>query len=292
MSLSIYGAVKSVDEKERTIDFVLSDFTEDRHGEKVDQSWDFADFDKNPVALECHNMNKRAIGQVVKHDVIDGALEVRVKFFEAELNPESEALWKLYKSGAQRAISAGFTSAFYDWETRTHVRPSLVEVSLCPVGANVNALSKSAWSKTSMEWVQKTLGVGPEHAEKAVKALISERDSLLTTVKTLEEAAKKHEDSEKEAIIAGGALPKEVASFLRDIPLASVKSYQAAHKHYWNKQPTAMADSPSELDTWNGKGIDDLAKEQLVKLTALKRERPEMYKKIVAMKGLDKIGVA
>lgn len=102
---------------DRVIPYWASDDRKDRHGDRVDQRWDFKDFEKNPVMLENHAWEGLPIGGVIDWGVKtrsdpDGwtgdALELHGLFATKEMNDRADRIFRLSKAGFMRAGSVGF----------------------------------------------------------------------------------------------------------------------------------------------------------------------------------------
>lgn len=140
--------LKSVDEQNKSIDFVFSTPDSDRHDEIIRQDgWDTKEFMQNPVVLFAHDQWQPAVGQVTQIGMENGNLVGTVKF-AAEENPFADMLYKLYKGGFMRAVSVGFRNNKYVYDEETErielLDNTLFELSLVNVPANARALAKSA----------------------------------------------------------------------------------------------------------------------------------------------------
>src|SRR5512145_3018627 len=166
--------VLSIDEDNRTVEYVMSDDSVDSYGEIVEQIWRLERYKRNPVVLYAHNHQSGTgflggsglsqeetlpIGRVIKGPSIKGNKETgkrlvgTVEFAPEEVNPFAERVWQLVKSGFLRAGSVGF----YPHDVRREVREDaetyilsdneLFEFSACPIGANANAIANSLGSR-------------------------------------------------------------------------------------------------------------------------------------------------
>lgn len=140
----------SVDES-RCGRFVASSNRPDRMGDIVEQNWDLGDFWKNPVFLFSHQSHMPPIGWVREFTVNNDQTKTysRVEFLPAGTNARADELFALAKIGAIRAVSIGFipmetedrVSKEREWLGYRFLRSQLVELSLCTVPANADAIS-------------------------------------------------------------------------------------------------------------------------------------------------------
>lgn len=191
----LFSTVKSVDEKNYTIDFIFSTPDTDRHGEEIDQKgWKLDEFMKNPVVLFAHDQWQPAVGQVIKIGFVDGNLEGTVKF-AAEENPFAKILFDLYKNGFMRAVSVGFANTEYKYNEETErlvlLENILYELSLVNVPANARALAKQKGIDLSaLENKEKELAKQKEEAhvvnevvDRAVDKITLKLDKVLSNDK-------------------------------------------------------------------------------------------------------------
>jgi hypothetical protein len=153
--------VKSVNEDERSIDYVFSTNSIDSYDEIVEQDWDLTRYHKNPVVLYNHNRgalfgtpkDSLPIGYAKNVGVVNGRLEGTVCFASESANPFAEQCWKCAKEGVLRAGSVGFDPGDAYAETRDGkdiyrlCKNKLFEFSLTPIGACEDAIAKSAGTR-------------------------------------------------------------------------------------------------------------------------------------------------
>jgi hypothetical protein len=139
----------SIDEKNYTIDFVMTIEVQDRHGDMVDvDSIKTEEFMKNPVFLPAHDHNAKPIGKIIalEYEVIDGkkALVGRVKFAVEEYDL-AKTYWNLYKGGYMSAVSMGFIpeSGEMRGDTFLLMGANILELSAVSIPANQLALAKA-----------------------------------------------------------------------------------------------------------------------------------------------------
>jgi phage head maturation protease len=156
------GEIRSVDEKNYTLEAVVSDETIDRYQEviKVD-AWKkgLKNYQKHGVLLSSHNygtlINQIGIAERVR--IEDGKLVAKFKYFTNSGNSEADWGWFLAKQGLA-AYSVGFLPRPNGYETaswddedvksgkkplRTYTDVELLEISQVTVPANPSALQKS-----------------------------------------------------------------------------------------------------------------------------------------------------
>lgn len=152
--------IKSVNEKDFTLEAVVSDETVDRYGEviKID-AWKkrLGRYKAQPVLLSSHRYDKltNQIGKAEKIYTKDGQLIAKFKYFHGEGNEEADWAWKLASKFGMAAYSVGFLpykadDKEYDedvkagkkaWREYTDVE--LLEISQVLIPANPSAMMKS-----------------------------------------------------------------------------------------------------------------------------------------------------
>ena len=156
----------------RTVRFVFSDATVDHSYDTIDpKGWDLSVFNRNPVALFAHNSWDPPIGKAHNVIVKDGQLVGDIEFADAEVYPFADTIYRLVKGGFLKAVSVGFKPK--DWVfSNADDRPygihfkkqTLLEISVCPVPCNPNALTeaRSVGIDTAplREWAEKVLDTG------------------------------------------------------------------------------------------------------------------------------------
>lgn len=103
--------------EERWVDVVCSTPVEDAHEEILEQSWDLARFNANPVVLWEHGKEYGAraakipiIGRAEKTRVEDGVLKSRCYFAPKDVSEFADDVFKLVVNEFLRGISVGFRS--------------------------------------------------------------------------------------------------------------------------------------------------------------------------------------
>ncbi len=154
--------IKTINEKDFTLEAVVSDETIDRYGEVINiDAWKkrLGNYKSHPVLVSSHSYGKltNQIGYAEKIYVKDGALVAKFKYFVGEGNPEADWGWKLASKFGQAAYSVGFLPFSYERAEEkdheeakmgkkpflTYTDVELLEVSQVLVPANPSALAKS-----------------------------------------------------------------------------------------------------------------------------------------------------
>jgi len=153
--------VGSIDEEARSVRVVASTTAIDSYDEIVDQDWDLERYRANPVVLWAHNRSGGwlsgpsaeeilPIGHAADVGVVSGSLEATLIFVDANATPLAEKVWQGFKQGSIRAVSVGFNPRDVRHEVHDGVDVyrlsgnELFEISPCPIGANPQAVAKSA----------------------------------------------------------------------------------------------------------------------------------------------------
>lgn len=133
------------------IEFIASDETLDRHGEKVPiDAWDLKNYKKNPVLLINHDYRVQNIVGKAKNLRVEGKKLIFEPVFH-ELTDLAKEVTGMVKDGFLNTVSVGFLP---HWpETKgSNVINELLEISFVPVPANpmaqrIKDLSEEAASK-------------------------------------------------------------------------------------------------------------------------------------------------
>jgi HK97 family phage prohead protease len=155
---------------ERTLRFCFSDDTVDRMGDTIAAAgWDLADFLANPVALWAHDSSAPPIGGARNVGVEANRLLGDIEFASPETYAFADTIYRLVLGKFLRAVSVGFMPTRYSFVENDPDRgcgidfleQSLLEISVCPVPANPNALQearrKGIDTRPLMEWAERTL---------------------------------------------------------------------------------------------------------------------------------------
>lgn len=156
----------------RTIRFVFSDGSVDRAGDTIDPNgWDTAAFMRNPVALWAHASYEPPIGRASGLAIEGTRLMGDITFASADEYPFADTIYRLTKGGYINAVSVGFMPlewSFVNDKDRPFgidfKRQELMEISLCPVPCNANALAEARGKGIDcaplIEWAEKVLDGG------------------------------------------------------------------------------------------------------------------------------------
>lgn len=152
--------------------FVFSDASVDLAGDSIKQDgWDLKNFEKNPVALFSHTSWEPPIGRASNVGVKNGKLIGDIEFADAATYDFADVIYRLVDGGYLKAVSVGFMPTEWSF-TSDKERPygidfkkqSLLEISICAVPCNPNALqeARSAGIDTRalVGWAEKVLDSG------------------------------------------------------------------------------------------------------------------------------------
>ena len=136
---------------DRTAHFIASTNSVDRYGDVIEQTWELGDFWRNPVFLWCHQSWDPPIGWVRSFEVNQAktATTARVEFYPEGTDEFADKLFRLTRIGGIKAVSVGFLPLEIEdrldddkhWLGYHFMRSKLVELSLCTVPANPDALA-------------------------------------------------------------------------------------------------------------------------------------------------------
>lgn len=101
---------------ERVVRYWASDSRGDRHGDVVDQSWKFDEFQDNPIMLFSHEWGEPPIGGILDWDVMQRqtrnyggeALSLLSLFAHEVTSSKADGIYRLVKAGFLKAGSVGF----------------------------------------------------------------------------------------------------------------------------------------------------------------------------------------
>lgn len=159
-------------EESRTIDFVISNESRDRHGTILDtKGWDISAYNKNGIVGYQHNVYGGGLFSEPDPDMIiakgfvtilqsEKALLGRTTFEPAEINPLSEKVFRKVLYGTLKATSVGFSElepGYYGQgdqargqqnETYYFGKRELLEYSIVNIPSNKEALVRSMKEQT------------------------------------------------------------------------------------------------------------------------------------------------
>ncbi|HEY8686003.1 MAG TPA: HK97 family phage prohead protease [Chloroflexota bacterium] len=165
--------VEPVDGTERTLRFCFSDGSVDRMGDTINPNgWNLAAFSKNPVALWAHDSSQPPIGRAANVTVEGARLMGDIEFATAEIYAFADTIYRLAAGKFLNAVSVGFMPTEYSFVENDPDRgwgidfkkQELLEISVCPVPANANALvdarAKGIDTRPLVEWAERALDGG------------------------------------------------------------------------------------------------------------------------------------
>jgi HK97 family phage prohead protease len=154
----------------RKVRFVFSDGSVDRMGDTIaPDGWQTDDFMANPVALWAHDSSSPPIGRASNLGVEDARLMGDIEFVDAAIYAFGDTIYRLVVGGFVNAVSVGFLPIEYSFVENDpdrgwgidFKRQELLEISVCPVPANANALiaarRKGIDTRPLAEWAERTL---------------------------------------------------------------------------------------------------------------------------------------
>jgi HK97 family phage prohead protease len=141
----------SIDEDERSVEFVISTDQVDRYGEIVDQkTWDFKSFLKNPVVFWGHTSHEPeyVLGTASDLKVSEDGKQTTARLnFDTDINPKADLVFNQIKRGTLRTVSVGFMSGKMEMDAKDDDAPwilkdnELLEISVVPIPANPGAVA-------------------------------------------------------------------------------------------------------------------------------------------------------
>lgn len=146
--------IRSINDAERTIEFVASTEAVDRYGDVIRTTgWQLDNYKKNPVFLWGHRSGDPPIGKTVAIGIEENppALVQKVQFAGKDVYPFADTIYRLYKGGFLNATSVGFlplsTRRLLDengdeTDGTEFMKQELLELSAVPVPANPEALGR------------------------------------------------------------------------------------------------------------------------------------------------------
>jgi HK97 family phage prohead protease len=137
---------KAYDDGTRRVRFCFSDGGVDRMGDTIDPAgWDLREFGRNPVALWAHDNTAPPIGRCSNVGIEGGRLMGDVEFAPPETYAFADTIYRLTRGGFINAVSVGFLALDYErkGDGLAFHKQELLEVSVCPIPANANALAEA-----------------------------------------------------------------------------------------------------------------------------------------------------
>ena len=226
--------------KSRTIRFLASDESTDRHGDRLAKDgWLLDNYKNNPVFLKQHNSEEAPLGNGINCEITDKGLEIDVYF---HCNSEaSKEYHGYYASGIMRAVSVGCRikkiKQYADEEEKKQdglgmfgiysLSQELLELSAVSIPSNTNALtSKSMLDKT----VQKLLSSG-KYDQMILKSLVDNGAVSTSQLDTIKELVDRLEKAVANITESAQAIPS-----LEDTQKASLASMKNAFDKLFSKK--------------------------------------------------------
>lgn len=187
---------------DRVIRFKASDDTIDRYNEVILPSgWDLRNFKKNPAVLQFHDHYSWPIGKSTAAGVVGNALMIDAEFDPPEVDESAELVFRKIKHGSVKAGSVGFLPsqwiypgtnekgvnteelfAKYKGVDKIYIKQELLEWTICPIGANPEALAASLRSAYSKRYGHEPTGeqaaTGSESTNAATEAAVERLDRI------------------------------------------------------------------------------------------------------------------
>ena len=160
-----FGEIRAIPkdvEETRTISFVVSDATKDRHNSILNpKGWDLKNYKKNPIVAFQHQIYGGFLTDANPDNVIgtskvtkeDDKLVADIKFEPEEINPLAEKIFRKVIHGTLRSTSVGFypiKSHEGDKEkgeeegVKYYDSMELLEISITPLPSNPNAVKRAS----------------------------------------------------------------------------------------------------------------------------------------------------
>jgi HK97 family phage prohead protease len=201
---ALAASPESVDEQSRRLRYCCSDNSIDLAGDNIEQDgWDLSQIKRNNPALWAHMSYEPPIGKVVDVGVERGRLMGTIQFATAEEYSFADTIFRLAKGGYINAVSVGFIPTewtFVEDKDRpygiTFKKQTLLEVSLCPIPCNSNALQEGKAAGIDIaplrEWIERQLdGEGQAVLpRKQLESILALPEKFRGIAKTLPAAAK------------------------------------------------------------------------------------------------------
>jgi HK97 family phage prohead protease len=244
----MYGEVKSLDGK---ITVIASDFSVDRHGEKVNpDGWLLKQFKKNPVMLIGHDYSSLPVGKWKNIKVEGGQLVAEAVFASTEKAKEVESL---VRDEILNAVSVGFIAKKRNEKDFTVIdEAELLEISWVSVPANPNALRRALAKGYSLSMFKSEEQKQDEQKQEALmahyKEVIPEYRKLLKTLQEKNgitiEGEQVAETDQIQQVAELVTQPVEAPEVTTDEPVADPKDQEVE-----TPQPSENPINPEEVKT-------------------------------------------
>lgn len=167
---TIHPEIRVLDSKAGIVEYVASDETLDSYREIIRAAgWRFTNFSKNAPFVDSHDYGclEKLLGKVTDFRVVNKQLVETVKWaIDVAENKLAQLGWKMTEAGYLKAVSVGFMPVrmVSQWDSdpfpyvqqlqelgltkdskvrAIYLEQEQVELSVCIIGANPNALAKS-----------------------------------------------------------------------------------------------------------------------------------------------------
>ena len=101
--------IKDILPDTRTIKFLGSDETVDRHGDIVRANgWELQNYLKNPVFLWGHQHRTPPVGKSLATEINGTRLQFDIQFAPKDVHPLADTVYQLYRGGFLKSTSVGF----------------------------------------------------------------------------------------------------------------------------------------------------------------------------------------
>lgn len=183
------------DAQTRRFKIVATDEAQDADGDVIDiAGWKFTRFAKNPVMPWCHDYRELPPAEAKGYSVVNKQLVIEAVLTTTE---QADAIAKYLAAGHPLMASVGFdpikSEPIYQQDgsmqirTGTHyIEQELIEVSLCPIGSNPNALIQRAIMGEANEKLQKDMAELTKILEKLDLTNIPEKVADIPEVKAMQ----------------------------------------------------------------------------------------------------------
>ena len=240
--------LKSINDEDRTIEFVGSTAAVDRYGDSIIQAgWELKNFLQNPVVPWGHNYYQPPVAKALEVRLSEGKLVFKAQFATKDEYPWADTIYKLYKGGYLRAFSVGFIPMDWDgsWaEGYVFKQCELLEVSCVTVPANPEALVL-AFGEGALSENERTAMIG--QAKTLIKTLTDSED---TPHNDSMEAAEAIEELQKNM--------KAMSDQLTEIQKAVNRNDNGETEEPDNPEPDKPADDDPAGGTEEGEGAKSL----------------------------------
>lgn len=253
--------------------YVASDESVDSYGDIIRQEgWDFSRFEQNPALMWVHDYSQPNIGTCIHWEINEQKQLILYNLFAtAEVYPFADVVYKLVDAGMMKGNSVGFLAkkVMYveDEDERAalglgrwgvvFLESTLIEDTICPIGANSNALVQDAIvAATRKGLIDKGYlgGVLKSESPDSVKMLVDRAMSILSGAASVTTAKSEPEQE-----------PTPEPSIIDQL------------KHIWEDTLASIKAVGSNIDTF-GKRIDMIDAKLLTienDLSAIKSEHED-----------------